>query len=188
MTIRDEAFWNDVYAKGTDYIEVSAGVIAAIGKRFSAGASFLDLGCGTGAFMRKLEAIGLTTKGIEVSSEAIRIARQRGTHGDLVLADLEQVGEAGVSGKFQVIGLKLVLAFISNRARLLTWCRDHVAEGGILCVTTPVSSKERPFLKRGIEIDRIEVETLLGLVFGKVETIEEAETVNGLVNTYFCYV
>lgn len=89
----------DVVASSYDQIWTTSGVgdaqRRAVWKRidqlFRAGASVLDLGCGTGADAVHLRQAGIRVYGIDRSPEMIRIARNKGVDADLW--NLEQLAE-----------------------------------------------------------------------------------------------
>jgi predicted TPR repeat methyltransferase len=179
-------FWNDHYSKGSDYILVSNALIDNLFSLNPKASTFLDLGCGTGEFMRRMEQRGLVATGVETSEQAIGLAHERGTKGTIYLGDLEEVEQLNLKAKFDLISLKLVIAFIKNRAILLEWCKQHLSEKGFLVVNTPVSTKTRAHDKPGIAVKEEEIEILLNWCFAKVEKVLIEETPLGFINTYVC--
>jgi SAM-dependent methyltransferase len=47
----------------------------------------LDIGCGTGALVAPLAALGWTVVGVDISADQLRVARERGVDAELLLAD-----------------------------------------------------------------------------------------------------
>jgi ubiquinone/menaquinone biosynthesis C-methylase UbiE len=55
------------------------------------GSRILDIGCGSGLFLRMAASTGATLTGIDVSSELLAIARQRNPGSELLNSDMEQL-------------------------------------------------------------------------------------------------
>jgi 2-polyprenyl-3-methyl-5-hydroxy-6-metoxy-1,4-benzoquinol methylase len=132
------------------------------------------------------EQNGAQTVGVEISQEAIRLAKENGTKGEIFQGNLDDIENVNIDKKFDLISIKLVLAFVKNRATLLDWCLKHLAENGKVIINSPVSTKEKPCLKPGIDINLLEIETLLGFIFKKVELLDVDESSVGPVHTYSC--
>ena len=58
---------------------------------FSQGAPVLDVGCGTGRWLRRLEEHGLSGIGIDQSSEMLALARKRGTLSPMVSGEVQNL-------------------------------------------------------------------------------------------------
>jgi len=58
---------------------------------FSQGARALDVGCGTGRWVRRLEEHGLSVVGIDQSSEMLSLARKRGTLSAMVSGEVQNL-------------------------------------------------------------------------------------------------
>lgn len=186
MNNKIKEFWDDLFAKQIDYTDISPEVLEKLMAENLEMKSFLDLGCGTGSLMRYFEAKGVTTAGADWSVEAIKIATEKGTKGSLYVQDLEEIENLKLDTKYDVIFLKLVLAFVTNKEALLSWCKDNLNTGGMVVVNTPVSTKEVPSLKPGIAMDEDVVQSLLKAIFTEV-TLTHSETVKiGIIQTYFC--
>ncbi len=186
MNNKTPIFWDESYAKAFDYRDLSKSVLTKIFNAKKNITSFLDLGSGTGGLMRKLEEKNITSSGVEWSKEAIKLAIERGTKGKIYEGNLDEIENLSLPEKFDIISIKLVLAFISNRAYLLNWCKEHLNPGGIVVINTPVISKTKFCNKPGIAIKEEEVNALLKMAFNKVELVDIEEALVSPVHTYFC--
>jgi SAM-dependent methyltransferase len=57
----------------------------------SPGARVLDVGCGTGRWVRRLEEQGLSVVGIDQSSEMLSLARKRGTPSPMIFGEVQNL-------------------------------------------------------------------------------------------------
>lgn len=180
-------FWENIFKSKNEYPELSETVLNKLFDAKNNITSFLDLGCGTGGLMRKLEQKNIPSSGVEWSNEAIKLAIERGTKGKIYEGNLDEIENLNLPEKFDVISIKLVLAFISNRAYLLNWCKEHLNPDGIVVINTPVISKTKVCSKPGIAIkEEEEVDALLKMAFNKVELADVEDAPVGPVHTYFC--
>lgn len=186
MNNKQKEFWDETFSNKVNYKEITTHALSELLATKNPVSSFLDLGCGTGSLMRIMELKGIETMGVEWSTEAIKQAEELGTKGKILNHNLDNIEDLVLDKKFDVISIKLVLAFITNKATLLKWSKEHLNEGGILMVNTPVSTKTKPSLKPGIAMKEIEVKNLLEMTFNKVTLVENDETGVGIVQTYFC--
>lgn len=90
----------------------------------------LDVGCGAGDFLGTMAGKGFSVAGME-PSEAGRARAQ--AHTPDVAASLHDLGDA----VFDVITLWQALEHTPTPARTLRWCRDHVAQDGVVVVSVP---------------------------------------------------
>lgn len=179
--------WNEYYSEGVDYIKISEELVNKIIESSNGGKKFLDLGCGTGDFLRKMESKAFETTGLEFSDVAIKIAKEKGTKAQLILQNLEKIDEYITENKFDIISSKLVLAFLNeNKLDLLKWAKKHLTEGGIFVVISPISEPGNPYLKPGIEIEKKDLESLLNLVFTDIKHTDEFRDKFGTISTYIC--
>jgi 2-polyprenyl-3-methyl-5-hydroxy-6-metoxy-1,4-benzoquinol methylase len=101
----------------------------------------LDIGCGDGAFLTEMKALGWQCKGLEMDEKAAKRARdERGL--DIVNSTIE--GARFESGSFDLIVLSHVLEHVPHPRQALRWVREWLTDDGYLFVTLPnVDSWER---------------------------------------------
>lgn len=94
----------------------------------------LDIGCATGAFLKRLRAVGQDGEGIEIASASVEWGRKnhdlRMTSGDFFSSDLP-------SGSFQLLTAWATLEHLEHPIRFLEKCRNILAPGGYLAVSVP---------------------------------------------------
>lgn len=93
----------------------------------------LDVGCGTGLFLRAARDAGWTATGIDPSKAAVDAAREDGFtvhHGLLEDAGFDR-------GSFDAISLMQVVEHLPDPRPLLQACRDLLVPGGVIVVATP---------------------------------------------------
>ncbi|MFV5995275.1 methyltransferase [Streptomyces sp. NPDC056231] len=123
----------------------------------------LDAGCGTGETAVHLASLGYTVDGVDVAEGALERARAEhaGVEGvrwqclDVEHDDLADLAEDG----YDLVVLRLSIAFIRDRARVLRRLTARLREGGVLVVITPVvehTAEER----RHIAVDENELAAL----------------------------
>lgn len=179
-------FWNKNYQEDKDYREISNALIDKIITSSNQGKLLLDLGSGTGDLLRKFENLGYETIGLEISDEAVKIAKERGTKAELVLQNLDTLESYMLDKKFDIITVKLVFAFIKNKEVFLDWVKKHLNNDGVLVVITPIKSNDKPWTRPGIEIEESELELQLKNHFKQVELIDQEKGIHGYSNTYAC--
>ena len=112
---------------------------ALLGDRLSGqGLTLLDAGCGTGGFLRFARDLGVFERlcGVDLSGEAIELARQHLPAAELHVAKLTDVPFADAS--FDVVALNDVLQHVDEREVEPSLCelRRVIAPGGALLVRT----------------------------------------------------
>lgn len=98
------------------------------------GKSLLDIGCGTGLFMKTASESGFETYGIDISNNALRFAREEfGLN-----AEKKSVKELITEGKsFDIITLWHVLEHFLNPVKELKLIRELLNEKGLLIIEVP---------------------------------------------------
>lgn len=95
---------------------------------------FLDIGIGDGLLLSVAETAGYATFGLDVSPDAVEIARtQFGLQAVMQVGPLER---AFPDETFDVIHLSEVIEHVAEPMALLRWCRAHLVRGGCLVVQT----------------------------------------------------
>ena len=105
------------------------------------GQKILDLGCGEGYLSRLLKDSRVT--GVDASSELLRIARDRNTPGELVLADITQP-IAITDTDFDAVIINTTLQDVEDVAGALRNVKTHIRPGGTLIITIPHPAFRRP--------------------------------------------
>jgi 2-polyprenyl-3-methyl-5-hydroxy-6-metoxy-1,4-benzoquinol methylase len=105
--------------------------------------TLLDVGCGHGFFLEQCAALGLHGRGIEVSSQAARYAR------DALKLDVRELPLGGLPAgeRYDVITLWGVLEHVPQPLRTMEQVRAHLNPGGMAWVMTPNSSAWLRFFK-----------------------------------------
>lgn len=181
----EDSRWSEIYDTGRDFTLATSQTIektlAYTDK--SLPKNHLDLGCGTGQLTRELYHRGYDSIGVDISSTAIRLAKNATIRPGLtyIQADLEsdfsKISELSKS-KYSLITTKLVFAFIKNKPKFLDNITELLADGGTFVIITPdIESTEVE--KRKIAVDCKETSVLLSEVFQSAEIFE----IHGL--TYF---
>ena len=98
------------------------------------GGRILDVGCGNGAFLRRMLDLGWEGIGVETDEEAAETARRE--HGvEVVIGTLDSAGLPKES--FDVITMDHVIEHVCDPVAHLRTCRDLLRAGGQLVMTTP---------------------------------------------------
>jgi SAM-dependent methyltransferase len=119
-----------------------------LARRYSAGKSVLDAGCGEGYGAALLAEVADRVLGVDRDRAALAHARMRHPLPNLrfVCADLERLG--ALRERFDVVCNFQVIEHLRDPTRLLCEFRDHLVEGGALILTTPnrsTSFSENPY-------------------------------------------
>lgn len=93
----------------------------------------LEVGCGTGHFLRAAAAAGFEASGTEVSASAIARLRKEGFH--VLEGDLPSLGLAEAS--FDAVVLFEVIEHLADPLTYLAEARRLLRAGGVLLLTTP---------------------------------------------------
>ncbi|MER7980430.1 bifunctional class I SAM-dependent methyltransferase/NUDIX hydrolase [Streptomyces sp. NPDC095817] len=127
------------------------------------GGRALDIGCGTGELSIFLTALGYTIDGVDFAEGALKRARAehaevegvRWLSLDVEHGDLTDLAEDG----YDLIALRLSIAFIRDRTRVLRSLAARLREGGALVIITPIV-ENTPQERRHIALDEGELQAL----------------------------
>ncbi|MEU5578867.1 bifunctional class I SAM-dependent methyltransferase/NUDIX hydrolase [Streptomyces huasconensis] len=166
--------WSEHYAQGRgfrplgdeekDLLAAHAGVSEGSGRA-------LDVGCGVGELSVYLASLGFAVDGVDFAEAALERARTehagmenvRWLCLDVESDDLTDLAEGG----YDLIVLRLCIAFIRDRSRVLHRLAARLREGGVLVIITPVV-EHTPQERRHIALNEDELAALTD-GFGHVE-------------------
>ncbi|GAB5400746.1 MAG: class I SAM-dependent methyltransferase [Aureisphaera sp.] len=92
--------------------------------------SLLDVGAGTGEFLKFAQEKGWNIDGVEVNEKARQFALEKGVH-------LQQGLDAFLGKQFDVVSLWHVLEHLPNLEEVVSTLEDLVRPGGILLIAVP---------------------------------------------------
>jgi SAM-dependent methyltransferase len=96
----------------------------------------LDIGCGSGNFLRCMKEAGFSAFGIEPSESGSDFAREE--HGiEIYRGMIEEYFASANSRQFDVVTLLNVLEHLSDPSQTLSQIRQILAPGGVLAVVVP---------------------------------------------------
>jgi 2-polyprenyl-3-methyl-5-hydroxy-6-metoxy-1,4-benzoquinol methylase len=93
----------------------------------------LDVGCAAGNLIQRYRDLGWDVKGVEMSANAVEIARGRGL--DVHLGTIYEAPFE--TGSFDMIVLSHVIEHVLEPDRFLARCAEFLAPGGLLVLATP---------------------------------------------------
>ncbi|MBK6044637.1 methyltransferase, FxLD system [Streptomyces sp. MBT55] len=172
--------WQDHYAEGRGFRQVSEGERALLADHTpvpEGGGRALDVGCGAGELAVTLAGMGYTVDAVDYAEEAL--IRARSGHAEVGAVrwwclDIERDPLPEVAGDeepgFDLITLRLSIAFISSRTAVLRSLGAQLRPGGAIVVITPLArttSAER----RNIALDEDEL-ALVAEGFGEVSRFD----------------
>ncbi|MFJ7416231.1 methyltransferase, FxLD system [Streptomyces sp. NPDC098077] len=172
--------WRDHYAEGKGFRQVGEVERALLAEHTpvpDAGGRALDVGCGAGELAVTLAGMGYAVDAVDYTEEAL--LRARSDHAGVstvrwwcldieqdVLPEPDGAGEPG----FDLITLRLSIAFISSRTAVLRSLGAQLRAGGTIVVITPLA-KTTPAERQNITLDEDEL-TLLSDGFGEVSRFD----------------
>ncbi len=112
------------YFEGAKFFneEIMHAELIALAKKYGfdfRGKSVLDLGCGPGGLMKKLETLGTTPHGIDISEELLKIASERGCE-NLTLGSMHELGNYFAPETFDAVFSNFVLHYLPPEGQMLT--------------------------------------------------------------------
>lgn len=113
----------------------TAFIIRELGGRATGRSRVLELGCGTGRYLRELAANGFVPCGIDISATMLSIARARLPHAILMKNDFTNPGVLQSAGVFSLVAaVSSVLMYVPDSARLRMLAQlvyDALEPGGL---------------------------------------------------------
>ncbi len=164
--------WNREYRFGFDYTHITGENLDRILSFLppnNAQKIALDLGSGKGQLARELHERGFSVTGLDLSYEAVKMARANSDPRDVhyEVADFE----TDFSAKFAAADLvtcRFVYAFIENRQSFLQSVRNLLKADGRFVVVNPLKSSV-PDYKKGIALESRQVHSELADYFEIVD-------------------
>ncbi|MFE6170562.1 class I SAM-dependent methyltransferase [Streptomyces sp. NPDC056464] len=150
MTPVGRARWEDHFARGRGFRSVRERELRLLGEavRPRAGARALDIGCGLGTYAAALAGLGYDTLAVDWSDAAVAATRDRYADleprlsvGRLDFEDAAQVRAALPRAGFDLVAMRLVLAFMADKRAAGERVRELLAPGGVWVVTTPLAER-----------------------------------------------
>ncbi|WP_030621346.1 class I SAM-dependent methyltransferase [Streptomyces fulvoviolaceus] len=147
MTAAERAGWESRFAAGNGFRNVDADEIRLLAEavRPRAGARALDIGCGLGTYAAALAGLGYRTLAVDWAEAAAAATRDRYTDLEPRLSvrrlDFEDTAEVAAHlprAAFDLVTMRLVLAFMADKAAASERVRELLAPGGTWVVTTPL--------------------------------------------------
>lgn len=191
--------WDEVFKQGKDFTTLNDIFIdeellpRLTPKEGVTPRTLLDVGCGTGDVLMRMQKRGFDVTGIDASSEAVRIARERTglDEQSVVEGDIDALGlDKFHANTYDLITNKLVIAFIKDKKVFLKNIHDLLSENGQLLLITPLLYSGTEYIKphtRGIAVDVEIVGTLLNEQFSSVNLFhKDFMDDNGVLGYYLC--
>ncbi|MFC8449336.1 class I SAM-dependent methyltransferase [Kitasatospora sp. NPDC057223] len=158
--------WEQHYADGLGFQPLGDGerqVLAEHAPAPQGGGRALEVGCGTGELAVHLAATGYTVDAVDLAGAALERARAEHTDAvrvrwrrlDVEHGDPGEIGELG-DGGYDLITLRLAIAFIHDRPRVLRSLGERLRPGGAIVVITPPAG-DTPAERRSVALDEDEI-------------------------------
>ena len=97
------------------------------------GGRLLDVGCGTGAWLKEMQARGWAVEGVDFDAGAVEVARSAGLH--VAVGTIHQQNYP--SDHFDAVTLNHVIEHVADPVEVLSTCRRILRPGGKLVLFTP---------------------------------------------------
>ena len=108
--------------------------LGLLGKTASSGATLLDIGCGTGDFLREAVSAGYAVTGVEFSPSSAATAAAR-VAGTVIQGTLESAAFGG--GSFDIVASTDVIEHVRDPLSFAREVRRILKPGGVAIISTP---------------------------------------------------
>ncbi|MFI6416746.1 methyltransferase, FxLD system [Streptomyces sp. NPDC050842] len=163
MEYVDRSQWIRHYAEGRGFRPLGCSeqaLLAAHTPPPDGGGQALEVGCGTGALSLYLASLGYEVDAVDFADSALARAQEerpdtagvRWICSDVERDDPVDLREDG----YDLVVLRLVVPFFSDRTRVLHALGERLRPGGALVVITPTADAT-PDARRGIALDEAEI-------------------------------
>ncbi|MFI8182823.1 class I SAM-dependent methyltransferase [Actinacidiphila glaucinigra] len=167
MASTSRTVWDEHYAAGRDFRGLTASERDLLAEHVppGSGSRALDVGCGTGELALHLAELGYAVDGVDFAESALERARARGhaafegvrwLYGDVEREVPAELDESG----YDLVTLRLVVAVLRDRSRVLRRLTARLRPAGALVVITPLAVNT-PEERRGIALDEDEIGALV---------------------------
>ncbi|ELS57589.1 class I SAM-dependent methyltransferase [Streptomyces viridochromogenes] len=153
MTAVERARWEHHFARGRGFRGVAERELRLLGEavRPRAGARALDIGCGLGTYAAALAGLGYDTLAVDWAHAAVAATRDRYAGLEprlrvrrLDFEDADEVAARLPRAGFDLVTMRLVLAFMTDKRAVADRVRGLLAPGGAWVVTTPLVERLPP--------------------------------------------
>ena len=120
----------------------SPALLLALTRRFAPGgtADVLDLGCGTGLVGQQFRSLARTLTGVDVSTNMLARARQRGLYDHLVCGDIDQFLKAQ-ERTFDLVVAADVFIYIGDLSSVFRGVRAVLRDHGLFCFSVEATDE-----------------------------------------------
>lgn len=150
MTTVGRDDWEERFAAGRGFRGIDAHELRLFRQavRPRPGTRVLDVGCGLGGYPAALAGLGCDTLAVDWTDAAVAATRDRYTDLEPRLRverlDFEDAAEVAARlprASYDVVTMRLVLAFMADKAAVTETVRGLLAPGGMWVVTTPLAGR-----------------------------------------------
>ncbi len=196
MEHHSPGYWDVNYLEGRDYPNVSTLLLhrmhdeATLQGRMN-GTRALELGCGTGDFARQLARLGFDVTAVDMSPVAIEQAKKTVAEVGFIEYRLADVERFQPKGRFDLITMKLVFAFMKDKPGMLKRIRKMLKpKRGAFILIAPILVAGETYNEHIATISdhQVELERMLNETFGTVRLYSEQYFgPNGIAAHYLIY-
>ncbi|WP_432177011.1 class I SAM-dependent methyltransferase [Streptomyces sp. Tue6028] len=164
------AHWEELFAQGRGFRRADARELTLLAGhvRPVSGQRALDVGCGLGGYAAGLAHLGYRTVAVDWAQSSVAAVRDRysGLEPGLTahcvdFEDDDAVQRALAPGSFDLITMRLVLAFMTDKAAVAQRVRRLLAPAGVWLVTTPLAQR-LPAGRRSIAVTAEDLAVVTG--------------------------
>lgn len=176
--------WDSMFDADIRYWQIPDAFLDNILAHIPKSSSIVDIGCGRGELIQQLIQRKKNVHGIDMSHQALQIARQHCPSGSFKQSDIER---DSIDGEYDAAFLKLSLSFVDDKKAVLE--KISVCAPVVVIITPVLFDGGKYSAKaRRIGIYSDEIERLLGSIFNSYELFSVVNEVSGpRLSVYICY-